>query len=216
MLARRGIKAIGYIDDFLLISESLESCTFALDCIVKLVESLCLTVNWDKVARPSQNMVFLGMEIDCVARTLALPPDKLEAAKLLVSSWVGKKKATKRSIQQLVGKLNWCSRVMVGGRTFLRSLIDLLVKVSKPHHYVHLGAAARFDIDWWVVGLEIFHGFAPFPADVPIPSSSFSTDACLEGGGGAFSMGTGFMLIGFLMFRQWLVTILICLSCSLY
>ena len=86
--------------------------------------------------------------LNCKSRTLSLPPKKLEETRLLLSSWVGKKKATKRSLQQLIGKLNWCSRVMLGGRTFMRSLIDLLVKVSKPHHYIRLGAAARADLDW--------------------------------------------------------------------
>jgi hypothetical protein len=30
----------------------------------------------------------------------------------------------------------------------------------------------------------MFHGFTPFFYDVPLPSSEFSTDACLEGGAG--------------------------------
>jgi hypothetical protein len=191
MLARRNIIVSGYIDDFLIIEDSADSCQRSLDCIVALVESLGLCVNWDKVSGPAQQLVFLGVDIDCTQRTLALPAKKLAETKVLIASWIGKKKATKKSIQQLIGKLNWCCRVMLGGRTFLRNLVDLLLKVSQPHHYVRLGVAARADLDWWSVGIELFHGFAPFPADIPVPSSCFSTDACLEGGG-SFHYGDWF------------------------
>jgi hypothetical protein len=151
-----------------------------------LVESLGLTVNWDKVAGPSQTLTFLGVEVDCVRRTLALPPKKLDEVKLLIKSWLPKKKATKKEIQKLVGKLNWCCRVIQGGRTFMRNLINLISKVKLAHHYVRLGAAARSDIHWWDTGLELFHGYSPFPDDIPTPSSVFSTDACLVGGGGQY------------------------------
>jgi hypothetical protein len=42
------------------------------------------------------------------------------------------------------------------------------------------------DIRWWVKGLEVFHGFTKFDSDIPLPSHVFSTDACLEGGGGHY------------------------------
>jgi hypothetical protein len=192
MLGRRKIIVCGYIDDFLIIEDSADNCQRSLDCIVALVESLGLSVNWDKVSGPAQQLVFLGVDINCVSQTLALPAKKLSETKLLIASWLGKKKATKKSVQQLIGKLNWVCRVMLGGRTFMRNLVDLLLKVKQSHLYVRLGAAARSDLHWWSVGIEFFHGHAPFPADIPVPSSCFSTDACLEGGE-LIIMGTGFM-----------------------
>jgi hypothetical protein len=186
ILARQDITAIGYIDDFLLICNGEKHCTQALAIIVDLVESLGLTVNWQKVAGPARIVTFLGVEINCDARTLSLPQDKLCETRALIKSWLGKKKATKKDLQRVVGKLNWCCRVIIGGRTFTRNLINLMSKVSMPHHYVRLGLPAREDLQWWAEGLDIFNGTAPFPADVALPSSTFSTDACLTGGGGAY------------------------------
>jgi hypothetical protein len=40
-------------------------------------------VNWDKVAGPSQKLTFLGVEVDCLRRTLALPQKKLDEVRLL-------------------------------------------------------------------------------------------------------------------------------------
>ena len=55
--------------------------------------------------------------------------------------------------------------------------------------------AAKQDIRWWMRALELFHGFAPFPDDVPLPTHEFACDACEEGGGAHFGR-TGFSLVG--------------------
>jgi hypothetical protein len=104
----------------------------------------------------------------------------------LIDKWVTKRRASKREIQQIVGKLNWCSRVVQGGRTFMQNLIDLIAKLKKPHHHIRLSNAAREDLLWWKTGLELFHGRTGFCCDVPLPNYEFSTDACLVGGGAHF------------------------------
>jgi hypothetical protein len=182
MLAKRNIVSIGYIDDFLLICDSYQESVEALQCIIHLIHSLGLQVSWSKVAGPSQVLTFLGIEINCAARTLALPSEKLFEMRKMISTWMVKRKATKKDMQRLTGKLNWCCRIMIGGRTFLRNIINLISKVAKSHHYIRLGPLARNDLAWWAKALHIFHGWSPFPADVPVPSWSFSTDACLSGG----------------------------------
>jgi hypothetical protein len=87
----------------------------------------------------------------------------------------------------MVGSLNWCARVIRGGRSFLRGLIDCIAKVRKQHHYVRLSRAARENIHWWTTGLDLFNGSTPFPADIPESAANFSTDACLRSGGGHFN-----------------------------
>jgi hypothetical protein len=87
----------------------------------------------------------------------------------------------------LLGKLNWSARVIRGGRTFVRNLINLLPLVKESYHYVRLSSAARSDIQWWLVALSKFHGQTPFGCDIPLPSFAFATDACLTGGGGHFA-----------------------------
>jgi hypothetical protein len=187
MLKKRGIQSIGYIDDFLLICDDFVSCERALKVAVELIQSLGLSINWDKVGGPARSITFLGVLVNCENRTLSLPDKKLAEVKQLVAQWVTKKKATKRELQCIVGRLNWCSRVVRGGRTFLRNLINLICKVKQPHHYVRIGAAAHADLLWWGTGLSLFHGSSPFLNDLPVPGAVFSTDACLEGGAGHFA-----------------------------
>ena len=103
--------------------------------------------------------------------------------KELVSHWSVQTKGTKKKLQRLIGKLNWCARVIHGGRSFIRNLINLTIRLKQPHHRVWMSAKAKADIQWWVVALDLFHGTTQFNCDAPLPSHEFSTDACLTGGG---------------------------------
>jgi hypothetical protein len=186
IMARMNFVCLAYIDDFLVIGENYEACKLALTCLVDLIPRLGLEVNWDKVEGPSPSLSFLGVQIDCVTRTLSLPPKKLSKFKELIASWSLKTKVSKKDLQHLVGKLNWCARVVFGGRSFMRNLINLIAKLKKSHHRIRLSKPAKDDISWWVTGLEYFHGTTGFLCDSPLPSYEFATDSCLVGGGGHF------------------------------
>ena len=77
MLGRHGFDVVGYLDDFMLVARNESECAAGLKCLVEVVTNLGLCVNWDKAAQPSQKLPFLGVSIDCVARTISLPEDKL-------------------------------------------------------------------------------------------------------------------------------------------
>jgi hypothetical protein len=186
LMKSRNVDCISYIDDFMVVGDSLTSCQFALNQLIEVIEQLGFTINWNKVAGPDSTLTFLGVQIDCVSQTLSLPPEKLLETRNLLNVWVAKNKATKRDLQRLVGKLNWCSRVVYGGRTFLRNLIHLMSKLKSPHHHVRLTKLAKQDLYWWVKALDLFHGTTPFGCDRPLPSHVFATDTCVIGGGGHY------------------------------
>jgi hypothetical protein len=136
ILDRHNFRCISYIDDFLVIGESKLECQKALDFLLKLIPMLGLEVNWDKVSAPETSLSFLGVQIDCVRRTLALPESKLAEVRLLVEKWQKKKRFCKKDLQKMIGKLNWCARVVVGGRSFLRNLINVMTKLKAPHLFL--------------------------------------------------------------------------------
>jgi hypothetical protein len=112
IFARKGHRCLNYIDDFLIVADSESECSVALTCLLELIQSLGLVVNWNKVEGPASCLTFLGVEICCVRRTLSLPPAKLASFKELVASWVGRHKSTKKALQSFIGKLNWAARVV--------------------------------------------------------------------------------------------------------
>ena len=184
-MRKNGYKVVCYLDDYLIVDENENHCREGYEFLLKVLQMLGFEINFKKVQAPVQKIVFLGIEIDSVNQCLSLPESKLSELRLELVKWQVKNKATKHELQSLIGKLNWAAKVIKGGRTFLRRLIDLMCTLKKKHHHIRLNSNAKADIQWWANYIGIFNGTASF-IDKPVPSGSFSTDACLNGGGGAY------------------------------
>ena len=170
----------------MLISDSKSQSWLDLNTCVNLLVSLGFDINWDKVEPPVQNITFLGVEIDVKKRTLALPEDRLANLRCLLYTWLSKKKASKKAIQKLAGKLCWASRVILGGRTFMRRIIDSTMKLRESHHKTWLNVEFRKDVIWWNKAVYAFHGFTKFSCDIKPPTSELVTDACSLADAGAY------------------------------
>ena len=187
MMARRGFHTIlAYLDDFLIIGDNKHECELAYRELVRLLNELGFCINWDKAVSPTQRLTFLGIEIDTVLRQLILPDSKLCELRAILSETLTKRSITKRDLQSLVGKLNFAARVVFGGRTFLRRIIDVMNTLKRPHHHTRPTAKLRADLSWWAEFLSVFNGVSFFVNSEPVGSEEFSTDACPIGGGGFF------------------------------
>ena len=77
-------------------------------------------------------------------------------------------------------------RVVFGGRTFLRRMIDTVNHMKRPHHHVRINAQLRADLNWWTEFLGVFNIKTFFADSEPVPTEEFSTDACPISGGEFF------------------------------
>ena len=187
MMAARNFTVISYLDDFLLIEETEQRCKEAYNTLLALLQSLGFIINWNKVEPASQQITFLGINICSVTHQLSLPQEKLQEIKTLLHTWEGKKKATKLELMKLVGKLNWAARLVRGGRTFLRRLIDIMCSLRRKHHRIRLTASARADIAWWLDFMQIFNGTVCFIHNTAAPTAYLTSDACTIGGGAVYN-----------------------------
>ena len=80
---------------------------------------------------------------------LRLPASKLEKTKPKLRVWESCRSGTKRTLLSLIGSLQHCCQAIVLGRPFLRRLIDRAYSVSELHHFVHLSAWEKEDLEWW-------------------------------------------------------------------
>ncbi len=186
MMQRRGFNnVIVYIDDFFITSSSYEHCSKTLNALINLLTELGFTINWKKVFPSTQLITFLGIEIDSVNQIIRLPNSKVCQLKTELTKWesIGKS-ASKRQLQQIIGKLSWAAKLIRAARPFLRSLINLSMTVSKPWHRVRLPSAVREDLHFWRTFLasERFNGVEYFIRNRPLPDHTISTDASTSGG----------------------------------
>ena len=76
--------------------------------------------------------------MDTVKFEARLPMDKVNRICEFIRNVLGKRSYTKRELLQLLGHLNFASRVIVPGRSFVSYLIDLSTHVKELHHYLTL------------------------------------------------------------------------------
>ena len=185
MMERRGFKTIiVYLDDFLIVGETKEECQQAFTTLLQLLLDLGFQISWHKVIEPTQKLVFLGVELDTAHCEMALPPTKLTELHHVISRFLFHRRASKKQLQQLAGKLNWACRVVYGGRTFLRRILDMLNLLQSPSAKVCLSAEFQEDIRWWHSSLHYFNGKCNFLRQSP--TTDVQTDACLVAAGAYF------------------------------
>ena len=185
MMVKRGFHGIiVYLDDFLIIGQTYEECKRAFDTLCELLVALGFTISPSKVVKPCQTLTFLGVEINTTNLSFSLPKEKIKVLKEVLLSFCDKKRASKRQLQQLAGRLNWACKVVYGGRTFLRRILDLMNTLQKQSSKCLLSQDFYHDIDWWLCFLEEFNGQCPFHDTRPV--NNLHTDACNSGIGAAF------------------------------
>ena len=105
---------IVYLDDWLILGPHKESCTLALNELLRLLRELGFSISYNKVVPPTTSLIFLGILINSMTVTISLPDEKVGELEALISHFANSKHATKQQLQSLAGKLNWASQVVRG------------------------------------------------------------------------------------------------------
>jgi hypothetical protein len=110
--------------------------------------------------------------------TLSLPSDKLQGLLRDVKAALKQHTVRAHDLQALVGKMQWASKVVYGGRVFQRSLIDGIAQVQHPGQHVTLDAAMCADLRWWLSDAAAQNGVLSM---APGGRTHYlHTDACLS------------------------------------
>ena len=79
IMARKGFPSIiVYMGDFLVIDDTQEECRRGLNELMRTLRRLGFSINYNKVAGPSQKLTFLGIMLDTLNMTIQLPDQKLD------------------------------------------------------------------------------------------------------------------------------------------
>jgi len=186
IMANQGYKTIVcYLDDFLIVASTYEECMQALNYLLTLLRTLGFQINYSKVDGPKTEMVFLGIVFSSNDMTLRIPVNKLNETQSLMQRIFHSKKITKREIQSLVGKLNWITQCIYGGRYHMRRLIDKANTLRKPWHRARVTNDMKLDLQWWLSFMRMFNGSVPMVDSRP--ATPVSIDACKTAAGAFFN-----------------------------
>lgn len=188
-LHRRGITQVAnYLDDYILFGDSFDSCQHVQSVLISLLGSLGFLVSWEKCTSPSKVVRFLGVIFDSVRMELRLPVDKLLLLHHELWFFKGRARATPHQLQRLCGIVAHAAKLVRGGRTFSRRLIDKLKNIE-GNKRIRLGSEFQNDIDWWLQFSTSFNGISKVVLCGIDHEIWFWTDASLSGYGFCYDGG---------------------------
>lgn len=179
-------RCVNYIDDFLCIGDSYDSCFESQQFLIKLLNYVGFEVSYKKIVQPAQRAVYLGIYVDTNTMEYSLPQEKLCKLFPLLKEFETKKSATKVKLQSLAGFLAHCSYVVRGGRAFTRRLIDLIKSLPTGGSVGVINDLVRADLSWWTNFAKMFNGRAKIIGVTPDQQLYFCTDSSMTGFGATF------------------------------
>ena len=120
-----------------------------MNLIVNIFRSLGVPIAPRKTVGPVTQLEYLGIELDTVSMQARLPDDKLHRARTLVETFLGLSKYIKRELLSLLGHLQFASRVIVPGRSFISRLLEAARGARELHHFVTLNRQCKEELTMW-------------------------------------------------------------------
>jgi hypothetical protein len=155
-------RLLHYIDDFFAAVQTQRIAKAKLELMLQLLRVLGVPVSMDKVEGPARFLSFLGILIDLNLKQIRLDEIKLNQFRDMLSEWKSKSKCTRKQLQSLAGSLLWVTKVVRGGRTFLRRVIDAIR--SRSHNFpAPIEESVRLDLRWWSEFMLQFNGVTMIP-----------------------------------------------------
>jgi len=118
-----GVCMIVYIDDILVMVESSDLVKSHLEALTHLLTGLGFIINTTKsITTPTQQIEFLGLQVDSTTLHLSLPGKKIHHLKMEVNQNLQRPQVTAQQLAQLIGKLQAASQAILPVPLFYRSL----------------------------------------------------------------------------------------------
>ena len=111
-LRRNGHHVVVYLEDFFVCDFDFDSYKSTFDTLIMTLCGLGFQINWNKILDPTQQLVFLGVQIDTVAGLLSLKAEKLHDFVDLLDSFKQRKHGSRKQLESLAGKLCWAAHVV--------------------------------------------------------------------------------------------------------
>ena len=185
-LRAQGIRLVIYLDDFLIMAESIPLLLNHLSVVVNILRRLGFLINEKKsVFTPSQVIEFLGIVIDSNSLSFSLPLAKVRKVTQLCNIALRAGKLPLRQLAAVMGNFSWAIPTVPFAQAHFRNLQRFYIVESRKrkgdlNQVVSLPASARADLEWWYSNLHLFNGKTFIPDE---PDTVIYSDASRSGWG---------------------------------
>jgi len=184
-LRKNGHISVVFVDDSYLQSNTYEECMTNIHDTVKLLELLGFTIHPNKsILTPTQNITFLGFDINTIKMTITLTYKKKEKIKYLCETSLSLKSITVRNLATVIGNLVAAFPSVTYGKLHYRHLEAekiAAVKYSKQNFdsTLILTKKSKLELLWWKNNiLDSYHKI-----HLVSPDKIIFTDASMQGWG---------------------------------
>ena len=180
IMRHEGFSVINYIDDFLGYgTPTVARASF--DKLLDKMRHLGLDVSEKKLIQPATQAICLGILVDMIQGTVAIPQEKLDVIQTMVIQWKAKSQCTKKQLQSLLGTLLYVHKCIRPARCFLNRMQDILRRAGNQQ-IIKLTDEFKRDLNWFDQFLPLHNGVSIYGHK---PTSEIlELDACLTGLGG--------------------------------
>lgn len=178
------LRLVRYLDDFLFISSSPESASEHLSTAIRVCGEFGLVVNRKKTEGPSQQMQFLGIQLDSVACTLSITQQRISDLNELLIEFIAAPSSSVirvKHVLSFIGKLSFISQVLPSARPFMRRLLDA-VKGKRKQQRCRLPTEFRLDCAVWLRRINDWNGLLSWSIHTQ-PQFVIVSDASIDGFG---------------------------------
>lgn len=147
----------------------------------RLAAHLGLQLADHKCQPPTQVLTWLGYEVDTLRMTVSVPQPKLDETLDLCQRWIKRKRANKRMVQSLAGRLLFLTNCIKAGRKFMSRVLATLRSLNDKK-WVTLGPDFALDILWFVRYAKLANGVFFYTPERR--EFSMECDSSLVAGGG--------------------------------
>ena len=179
---QKGYISRPYLDDFGGAEATEGEANDALDTLQEVMAELGVQEARHKVCRPARQMVWLGILFDAVEMTMEIPQQKMGEVAEQVEEWMGKKQATQREMQSLLGLLQFVASVSPPARIFTNRMLENLREAPRRGSET-LSLGFKRDLRFFQRMLPEFNGVKIIVKQDVECQEALELDACLTGCG---------------------------------
>ena len=182
IMRRHGHKVINYVDDYVGFGVPSDA-RASYDLLYDLLQKLGLTVSQKKLVPPATLATCLGVEINTITGTIAIPAEKLRQICDTVKQWKHRKRCSRRQLQSLLGHLLYIHKCVKPARYFLNRMLNTL-RTGHGQATITLDPEFHRNLRWFERFLPLYNGVSLY--DHKKCDHQVHLDACLQGLGGVW------------------------------